>query len=63
MVTLEAGDGLTLTVADDGRGIPADAEISGLQNMRERAEQLGGTCTITSAPGQGTTIVWRVPAT
>ena len=35
-VTLEAGNGLSLTIADDGRGIPPDVKVSGLQNMRDR---------------------------
>jgi signal transduction histidine kinase len=29
--------------------------------MRERAEFLGGTCTVESVPKQGTTITVRVP--
>jgi len=61
-VSVEAGDRVTLTVADDGRGIPEDAARSGLLNMRKRAEQLGGTCIVDSAPGEGTTVVWQVPA-
>ncbi len=61
-VTVQAGDRVTLTVADDGRGIPEDAAQSGLLNMRKRAEQLGGTCIVDSAPGEGTTVVWQVPA-
>ena len=43
-ITLETGDEVVLTVRDDGRGVPAGAVHSGLLNMRERAEQLGGTC-------------------
>ncbi len=31
--------------------------------MRQRAERLGGRCTVTSQPGSGTTVEWSVPAT
>jgi len=60
-VSLEAGDEVVLTVSDDGRGIAADAPRSGLANMSERAAELGGSCTVESAAGRGTTVVWRVP--
>ena len=33
----------------------------GLLSMRERAEQVGGTLEIESAPGGGTTVCARVP--
>ena len=33
----------------------------GLLGMRERARLLGGTCTIDSGPGQGTSVLIRVP--
>lgn len=33
----------------------------GLFSMRKRAELLGGTCQVTSAPGQGTTVLVEVP--
>ncbi len=61
-VELAAVDGVRLTVADDGRGMPEDVPKSGLSNMRQRAERRGGHCTITSLPGEGTTIEWWVPA-
>jgi signal transduction histidine kinase len=49
-------------VTDDGQGIPPDNQRhSGLANMRRRAELLGGTCTITSPPDEGTTVRWTVP--
>jgi signal transduction histidine kinase len=41
--------------------MPADSIESGLRNMRERAEQLGGSCEVTSSPGAGTTVSWSVP--
>ncbi|HET9499559.1 MAG TPA: GAF domain-containing sensor histidine kinase [Marmoricola sp.] len=60
-VLVAAGDELVLTVSDDGRGIPEGTVESGLGNMRHRAEQRGGTFTVTSAPARGTTLAWRVP--
>ena len=33
----------------------------GLSSMRERAEELGGTCTVTSTPGSGTVVEVRLP--
>jgi signal transduction histidine kinase len=59
---LAATDGrLELVVADDGAGFdPADARIRsrrlGLTSMEERAEAVGGTLTIESKPGAGTTV-------
>ncbi|MET9168809.1 GAF domain-containing sensor histidine kinase, partial [Streptomyces cellulosae] len=55
------GRELRLTVADDGVGLPAGGRRSGLRNMAERAEQLGGSFEVTDTPGGGTTLVWRVP--
>lgn len=56
---------VTLEVTDNGRGFaPALAHESpgiGLSSMRERAEKLGGTVTILSAPGQGTTVRVQMP--
>jgi signal transduction histidine kinase len=60
---------LTVSIADDGRGI--DAEVAsagqrpghwGLVGMRERAERIGGLLVIDSQPGQGTTVRLAVPA-
>jgi signal transduction histidine kinase len=52
-------DGLTLRVADDGRGFaPSGAPAGrGLTGMRERAEAFGGTVAVQSQPQTGTAVV------
>jgi signal transduction histidine kinase len=54
---------LVFTVTDDGRGFDPQTTPSGsgLQNMADRLEALGGTVEIRSAPGEGTTVTGRVP--
>lgn len=52
---------VTLTVTDDGVGIPPEGRRSGLRNLAERAEQLGGALELLSPAGGGTTLTWRVP--
>jgi signal transduction histidine kinase len=54
---------LAFRVEDDGKGFdPATVPYgSGLQNIRDRLEALGGSLEVTSVPGQGTTIQGRVP--
>ncbi|MCW2854127.1 MAG: hypothetical protein JWM84_3791, partial [Nocardioides sp.] len=61
-VELSAVDDLRLTVRDDGRGLPEGVLESGLSNMRQRADRLGGRCVVRSSPGEGTTVEWSVPA-
>ncbi|MCY4728706.1 sensor histidine kinase [Nocardioides sp. STR2] len=57
-VRLEGGDtALTVTVADDGRGIGPDVTAGvGLLSLRERAEELGGRCEVTCPESGGTTV-------
>jgi signal transduction histidine kinase len=64
VVRLGHDDGhLVFSVIDDGRGFdPATTPPgSGLQNMTDRVEALGGTVDVASAPGRGTTITGRIP--
>ncbi len=62
-VTLKhADEELLLTVSDDGEGIPGSHRLgSGLLNMHDRAERLGGSCSVTSAEHAGTTVRWQIP--
>jgi len=56
-------DGIELAISDDGVGMNpaqilqagADGTL-GLTSMRERAELTGGSFSIESAPGKGTTV-------
>ncbi|MFB7087052.1 HAMP domain-containing sensor histidine kinase [Streptomyces sp. NPDC056296] len=61
-VSLGPADGaVTLTIADDGRGIEAACEGAGIRGMRERALLIGAALDITSAPGAGTRIRLTAP--
>jgi signal transduction histidine kinase len=55
-------DALELTVRDDGGGL-GDVTGSGVGvgSMRERAEEVGGSCTVASPPGGGTQVTARLP--
>ena len=62
VVKLTMDDALCLEVGDDGQGLPSSVRAGvGLTSMRERAEELGGTCMVSSQPGQGTQILVRLP--
>ncbi|ABK69346.1 GAF family protein [Mycobacterium avium 104] len=61
-VQIGVADMFTLDVIDNGRGIAAgNTRRSGLANMTRRAEQLGGSCEISSPPGGGTRVHWTAP--
>jgi two-component system, NarL family, sensor histidine kinase UhpB len=60
---LRSKAGVSLEVADDGRGFAFEQSESGLGigGMRERALLVGGDLTIESRPGHGTTVRLRIP--
>jgi len=60
---LEDHGELVLSIRDDGVGFDRAATQlgAGLQNMADRLAALGGTLTVRSRPGAGTTIEGRVP--
>jgi len=55
------GSEVALTVIDDGVGIPTGGRRSGLANLAERAEQLGGHFSAAAGRDAGTVLAWRVP--
>lgn len=66
-VRLEIGDQQTdLMIRDDGIGLDPSSTQSGsatmgMSSMRERVQELGGTFSVQSAPGSGTTIRVAAP--
>jgi len=61
IVTLSYVDnGIVIDVADDGIGIDDAPPGVGLTGMRERMDAIGGTLTVESAPGEGTTVALSV---
>jgi signal transduction histidine kinase len=52
---------LTLTVSDDGAGMPAGSKLSGLLGLRERAEELGGLLELGPSPEGGLLLTWTIP--
>lgn len=64
-VTLAAVEGqIEVAVRDDGVGFDTTVEHGsayGLVGMRFRVEAEGGTLTLRSSPGQGTTVQVRLP--
>lgn len=52
---------IRMTFSDNGRGSKAFSPGFGLNNMRERAESLGGSLQTESSPGEGFTVSLAIP--
>jgi signal transduction histidine kinase len=69
LILTRRADTLSLILEDDGHGFdveaalraPSEAGGLGLVGMQERAALVGGTVTIESSPGRGTSLFVRVP--
>jgi signal transduction histidine kinase len=69
LILQRTSDQVLVILEDDGRGFDADAVTKssapsrrlGLLGMKERVALVGGTLTIESTPGGGTTIFARIP--
>jgi signal transduction histidine kinase len=64
VIEVEALDrGIRVLVSDDGIGGADPSRGSGLLGLRDRVDALGARMTITSPPGQGTSIIVHFPVT
>jgi signal transduction histidine kinase len=62
IVRLAAAHALEVEITDDGVGLPDERRAGvGLLSLRERAEELGGTCVIEAPPEGGTRVMARLP--
>ncbi len=67
----DSGDYLNLMIKDNGKGFYFDSQqlhlknlarkMNGIRGMKERAELLGGTFTISAEPGKGSIIELEIP--
>jgi signal transduction histidine kinase len=55
------GDGLMITVADDGVGGASPAKGHGLAGLMDRVQAAGGVLTVESPGGAGTTLTAALP--
>ncbi|WP_433716038.1 GAF domain-containing protein [Nocardia sp. CA-084685] len=61
-VHLRVRDDVTIEIIDDGVGVPDDvARLSGLANLAARAEEVGGSFSVTKGTDSGTVLRWSAP--
>ena len=60
-IGVSVGDDLTIEVVDNGCGIGDEITASGLANLRQRAEDVGGSFSVQKAEGGGTRLRWCAP--
>jgi signal transduction histidine kinase len=60
-VAVRHQDAVVAAIGDDGSGGADPSAGTGLRGLADRVEALGGTLTIDSAPGEGTTVVATLP--
>jgi signal transduction histidine kinase len=61
VITISVEDNLVIDVTDDGVGIPDTVARSGLHNLRQRATDAGGDCTVRRLQDGGTHLLWTAP--
>lgn len=62
-IAVNVEDDLSIEVRDNGRGISEATTRSGLTNLHQRAQQVGGTFSAERMPNGGTVLRWSAPLT
>ena len=60
-IEVSATDCIEVVIVDDGVGIAPDRRESGLGNLRQRAEEMGGSLTLATGDPSGTVLTWQIP--
>jgi signal transduction histidine kinase len=60
-VAVQVDSEVTVSVTDNGRGIPVDLVRSGLDNLARRAQKRAGSLAVEPGEATGTRVTWRVP--
>lgn len=60
-INVNVADDLSITVVDDGVGIPGSVSASGLANLASRARECGGALQVGPTPDGGTRLEWTAP--
>ncbi|WNG95403.1 GAF domain-containing sensor histidine kinase [Mycobacterium sp. ITM-2016-00318] len=60
-INVVVDDELRIEVVDNGSGIKGDVTGSGLTNLRQRAEEVGGSFALEAVPAGGTRLKWCAP--
>jgi len=58
---LKLSSAVRMQIKDDGKGLDVPRQHLGMLGMRERVEMIGGTFTVKSALGAGTTVTAEIP--
>ncbi|TVT51398.1 GAF domain-containing sensor histidine kinase [Amycolatopsis rhizosphaerae] len=61
MVTVSVDDDLSIDVTDNGVGLPEAVARSGLHNLAERADEMGGKFVVEKPEGGGCRVFWAAP--
>ena len=60
-ISVTVDDDLCIEVVDDGRGIERRRHRSGLANLKQRADDIGGSFSGETVPTGGTKVKWCAP--
>jgi signal transduction histidine kinase len=58
-----AGGEVVISISDNGVGISGNTPLSGLANLRARAQNRGGTFDLVTSPSGGVQLIWKAPIT